>query len=71
MKHCKNCEYCRLDLVADYVKSAEIYKCDKTNDVILDPFWEVCEHYKKAEFEKEGVMKLLSDVFCGLGRKIR
>ena len=29
MKHCKNCEYCRMDMVAQYVKGLDIYKCDK------------------------------------------
>ena len=50
MKHCKNCEYCRMDLVAQYVKGIDLYKCEKTGEVIHEPFFEKCEDYKKDSF---------------------
>lgn len=63
MKHCKNCEYCRMDMVANYVKGLDLYKCDKTNLVINEPFWEgrKCEAYKKDSFGIGGFLKWISD----------
>ena len=63
MKHCKNCEYCRMDMVAQYVKGLDMYKCDIDDDVILDPFWEGrdCAWYKKDSFGCGGIRKWLDD----------
>lgn len=39
-----------MDLVAQYVKGIELYKCEKTGEVIHEPFFEKCEDYKKDSF---------------------
>ena len=40
MRNCKNCVYCKEDLLSDYIQEADFYKCDMDNDVILDPLKE-------------------------------
>ena len=47
MKHCRNCEYCELDLVSQYVKGIDLHKCILTGDAIAEPFWDgrKCERY--------------------------
>ena len=66
MKHCKSCEYCRMDMVAQYVKGIDLYKCDKNNNMISDPFWDGrdCECYKKNSFGYSGFRKWLDDRMC-------
>lgn len=64
MKHCKDCEYCRLDLVAQYVKGADIYKCDLSG-YVTEPRGRACEKYKKNSFGFGGVRKWLYDWLCG------
>lgn len=63
MKHCKSCEYCRKDMVAEYVHDADFYKCDYDGDIIIDPFWEGndCAHYKKDSFGHGGIFKWFAD----------
>lgn len=34
---CSNCMFCKKSIVSDYIKDAEIYKCDLDNDVVLNP----------------------------------
>ena len=55
MKHCSNCEYCELDLVAQYVKGIDLHKCILTGDAIAEPFWDgrKCERYIKRK-KKDG-----------------
>jgi hypothetical protein len=52
-----------MDMVAQYVKGLDLYKCDKTNMVIKEPFWEGrnCEAYKKNSFGVGGIRKWIGD----------
>lgn len=59
MKHCKNCDNCQLDRVAQYVKGADIYKCVITGELIQDPFWDKCEKYSRDFRKKEKVGDIL------------
>ena len=62
MKHCKNCDKCRLDLVSQYVLNLELYSCDNDHHRINAPFWEgmKCEHYKKDRFSHCGLLEMLA-----------
>ena len=48
MKNCKNCAFCKRDMINDYIKEADLYKCDMDGDMILDPLKEGqnCTWYK-------------------------
>lgn len=61
MKHCRSCEYCEMDLVAQYVKGIDVYKCMIDGGVIAQPFWDKCEKYKrfkKIPFSERNFIKL-------------
>ena len=36
-----------MDLVAQYVKGIDLYRCSLKGDIIVEPFWEKCERYKR------------------------
>lgn len=59
MKSCKNCMFCKKDLVCNYIKEADFYKCDMDDDVILDPEKEGkdCIWFKKAKDVDEGALQ--------------
>lgn len=37
MRNCKRCAFCKRDLINDYIKDADLYKCDMDGAMILDP----------------------------------
>ena len=37
MRNCKNCAFCKRDLINDYIREADLHKCDMDGDVVLDP----------------------------------
>ena len=47
MKHCRSCDNCRKDMVCDYLKGIDYYKCEIDGHHIEEPFWEKCEKYQK------------------------
>lgn len=59
MKHCKSCVYCELDLVSQYVKGIDYYKCILTNEHIQSRFFDgrdctlYCKRTKKNLFVDE------------------
>ena len=61
MKHCKNCDKCRLDLVSQYVSGIDYYTCDKDHHRIIEPFWEGrhCSEYKKDNFGRCGLFEFI------------
>lgn len=64
MKHCRNCNYCSKDMVAEYVKGLDLYKCRLDSHVIQQPFFEKCERYEKDNFGVGGIRKWLGDWVC-------
>ncbi len=65
MKHCSNCVFCRKDLVAEYVKDLDMYKCDKKGKSIREPFWTRCELYRRDNFKKDSFGEIIHKI---LGR---
>ena len=51
MKHCKNCENCNKDLICDYLKGYESYRCGIDGHHIEDAFWDKCENYSRDFFK--------------------
>lgn len=51
MKNCKNCTFCKKDLINDYIKEANLYKCDMDGNTILDPLKEGqgCAWYEESK----------------------
>lgn len=66
MKHCKNCNKCRYDLVSQYVLGIDSYVCDQDHHRIQSPFWEgrTCENYKKENFNHIGFFEYLLQQNC-------
>ena len=63
MKHCKSCKNCSKDLVAQYFKGIDLYKCEVDRRIIFEPFWEKCDRYEKDDFNVSGFGKWFSDCF--------
>lgn len=61
MKHCKNCKYCSLDMVSQYMRGIDIYSCDLNKRIIAEPFWEKCEKYEKDNYNLGGIHKWIGD----------
>ena len=57
MRHCKNCMYCELDLVSQYVKGVDYHVCVLTHKHISEPFWEgrKCKNYCKRKKRVDGL----------------
>ena len=66
MKHCRNCNYCRKDMVAEYLKGLDLYKCDIDGHIVEDPFWDKCEKYQRDTFIKDNPNSILFQIvqFC-------
>ena len=65
MKNCKNCAFCKRDLINDYIREADLYKCDMDGDMILDPLkecqnctWYKGKGYKRSNAINEALMNL-------------
>lgn len=63
MKRCRSCDFCRKDLVSEYIKGVDFYTCDMTDEPILDPRGEgkTCAYYQKDSFGVGGFRKWLAD----------
>ena len=48
MRNCKSCMFCKSDLINNYIREADLHKCDIDGDIILDPLKEGqnCTWYK-------------------------
>lgn len=47
MRHCRNCDNCRKDMVCEYLRGFDYYKCEVDGHHIEEPFWEKCDHYSR------------------------
>ena len=58
MKNCKSCMFFKRSLINDYIKDADIYKCDMDGDMILDPYkeGENCTWFKGKRYDKESIV---------------
>lgn len=65
MKHCKSCDNCEKDLLCEYFKGIDLYRCTLDNHPICDPFWDKCDEYTRNFMIVEGSM------LFNLVRKIR
>lgn len=65
MKKCKDCKFCKKSIIADYVKDADIYRCDIDNDVIFTPLkeGEDCAWFTHTKKQSNIIEKLLSWLF--------
>lgn len=58
MKHCKNCEYCELDLVSHYITGIKVHRCLLTGSIITEPFWNKCDKYTRKCAKDRNFIKL-------------
>lgn len=66
MRNCKDCMFCQTDLITDYIKEIDLYKCDLDNDVIFDPRHEGenCTWFKERTRRKENVLEVIKRWLC-------
>lgn len=63
MRNCKDCVFCQTDLITDYIKEIDLYKCDLDNDVIFDPRHEGenCTWFKERKHERRTLLTKIQD----------
>ena len=63
MRNCKSCTFCKCDLINNYIKEADLYKCDMDGDIILDPYKEgrECVWFKANVKKHESLLTKIKD----------
>ena len=63
MKNCKNCAFCKRDLINDYFREADLHKCEMDGDMILDPGEEGrdCAWFKSKKHERRTLLTKIQD----------